>query len=324
VTRSWPEDTRKRRLGLRRFACSASQAILGHLNPEHLRETYERKHPEAKTMPRKAPLNDTIIVVMGRMVDDAQTETRDLSHYDLEDLISRAGLGEGDPKSHGQVVGKSKRVRATLNWALQHHPEGGEALVASLVSSIQGYGGFRNSSANYVGAEVMTDAVNAFRDEGFTLTLDGDLRAVLLDNLSGCEMSSALRRYVTRARRGADDAALVTGTGKDLLEATAAHVLVERWGSYSTSDNFSALLGKAFIALELKVPQDPVSQGELYNCRLERALFEAACAVNTLRNKQGTGHGHPWLPNVTESESRRAVQVMGLVAELLLDALEEA
>jgi len=35
---------------------------------------------------------------------------------------------------------------------------------------------------------------------------------------------------VRRAKRGAADAALVTGTGKDLLEAVAAHVLQQRYG----------------------------------------------------------------------------------------------
>ena len=52
--------------------------------------------------------------------------------------------------------------------------------------------------------------------------------------------------------------------------------------------------------------------------RLQRALYEAACAVNTLRNKQGTGHGRPWLPSVTVEEARHATQVMGVVGDLLL------
>ena len=43
----------------------------------------------------------------------------------------------------------------------------------------------------------------------------------------------------------------------------------------------------------------------------------------TLRNKQGTGHGRPWLPSVTAEEARHATQVMGVVGDLLLRAMRE-
>lgn len=38
-----------------------------------------------------------------------------------------------------------------------------------------------------------------------------------LQNLSGVELTKALKSYIHRAQRGIRDAALVTGTGKDLL-----------------------------------------------------------------------------------------------------------
>jgi hypothetical protein len=60
------------------------------------------------------PLNDTIIVAVSRLVDDAQAETREPSHSDIEYEIKRANLLLGDPKAQGQLVGKAKRVRATL------------------------------------------------------------------------------------------------------------------------------------------------------------------------------------------------------------------
>jgi hypothetical protein len=52
-------------------------------------------------------------------------------------------------------------------------------------------------------------------------------------------------------------------------------------------------------------------------------MFDAACAVNRLRNKQGTGHGHPWLPTVTPEEAQSAAQTMGIVSGMLLNALRE-
>jgi len=272
---------------------------------------------------RSAPLTDPVIIAVSRLVDDAQTGTREPSHSDIEFQIRRAGLVEGDPITRGRIVGKAKRVRATLYWALEENPQAGERLVAILISLIRGCGGFRETSPNFVGVEVFRDAVDAFRGEGFELSSDGDLRPILLENLSGAELTEALEAYVRRAKRGSDDAALVTGTGKDLLEATAAHVLTERWGSYSASSNFPTLLGQAFVALRLATPQDAEEPGEPAQRRFERAMYELGCAVNRLRNKEGTGHGRPWLPSVTETEAKAAIECMGVIAERLLSAHRE-
>jgi hypothetical protein len=118
-----------------------------------------------------------------------------------------------------------------------------------------------------------------------------------------------------------EDDALVIGTSKDLVEATAAHVLVERWGSYSSKSSFEALLGQAYVAVGLAVPGDRELPTEPARKKLERGLFQAALGINKLRNKAGTGHGRPFIPEVGPVEARLAVQTMGCVAELLLDAL---
>jgi len=263
------------------------------------------------------PLTDSIIVAIARLVDDAQVDTREPSHSDIEFQIVRARLTEGDPKTQGQLVGKAKRVRGTLSWALESNPSAGEALVKNLIGLLRGCGGFRPGSPNYVGDHAIADAVAAFRAEGYELTLDGELRPTLLDSLSGADLSAALNSYIRRAKRGSADAALVTGTGKDLLEATAAHILVERNGSCPQT-NFQGLLGQAFVAIGMATPQHPVEAGEPPQRKVERAMFDLACAVNTLRNKVGTGHGRPWLPNVKDIEAKTAIEFMGAIAEWML------
>lgn len=264
------------------------------------------------------PLNDTIIVALGKLVDDAQAERRDPSHSDLEFQINRAGLTAGDPKSQGQTVGKAKRVRSTLSWALEHNFEAGGKLVLALLSLVRGHGGFRTQSANYVGREAIENAISAFDLEGYQLSSDGELQPKLLDNLTGSELTQAIHAYVRRAKKGAFDAALVTGTGKDLLEAVAAHILQERFGSYSHTSNFPTLLGQAFSALGLATPQTSRKNTEPPRCRIERGMYELACGVNQLRNKQGTGHGRPWLPGISNKEARSAIECNGVIAEYLL------
>lgn len=276
----------------------------------------------------RAPLTDTIITAVAQIVDDGRLELsrkREPSHSDLEFTIKQTGLSEGDPKGQPgrPPLGKAKRIREVLYWAMEHDERAGEVFIAKLVAQVKGCGGFREDSANYVGCEAIRNAASAFESEGFHLASDGALHATVLENLSGVDLTKALRAYVRRAKRGAADAALVTGTGKDLLEATAAHVLTERYGGYSTGDNFPALLGQAFVTIGFATPQDKKHQGEPVQKSVERAMYELGCAINRLRNKEGTGHGRPWLPSVSDSEAKAAVEFMGILAERLLSAHQE-
>jgi hypothetical protein len=271
----------------------------------------------------KAPVNDAIMVAVARLVDDAQSGTREPSHSDIEFQINRAGLGPGDPKNQGQPVGKAKRVRAVLYWGIEHSPDKAEEFVTSLVGLVRGKGGFRKGSSNFVGEEAITDARDAFLCEGYVLSAEGELYPSTLDNLSGISMTAALEAYVRRAQRGSEDGALLVGTGKDLLEATAAHVITEKYGQYPQQANFPTLLGQAFTILGLSTPQTPPQPGEPAQRRVERSLYEAGCAVNGLRNKAGSGHGRPFVSSLTDDEARSAVQLIGIISGLLLRTLKK-
>jgi hypothetical protein len=272
-------------------------------------------------MTESPPLNDAIAFAVARLVDDAQSDRRDPSHSDILFCIQQWSLIPGDPNSHGRTVGKLKRVRAVLMWAIEESHENGRGFVGQLIGMVRTHGGFREDSPNHVGQDAIASLREAMASEGFVLTSDGEFRPAVLDALAGIALTDALAGYVRRAQKGAEDAALVVGTGKDLLEAIAAHVLQECWNNSSPPHNFPAALGQAFVALDLKTPADATTNGEPPKHRLQRALYDAACAVNTLRNKQGTGHGRPWLPTVTPAEARHATQVMGVVGDLLLRTL---
>lgn len=269
-------------------------------------------------------VTDTIIHSMSQLVDDSNNagSYREPSHSDIEFQISAAGLLEYDPKQRGQTIGKAKRVRAVLYGAMDTDPARSAQFVIGLLSKIRASGGFRPSSTNYVGEEAIENARGAFASEGFVLASDGSIAPKVLDSLMGHALSEALLRYAERARRGAEDAALLSGTGKDLLEATAAHALTTLNGSYPKNLNFQSLLGMAFIALEMAVPELPEQPGEFPTKLLERGMFHSALAVNRLRNKQGTGHGRPWLPLITNHEARAAIETVGIIAGYMLAKLE--
>jgi abortive infection Abi-like protein len=264
-------------------------------------------------------ITDAITMAVSRLVDDAQTdEKREPSHSHLDDLIARCKVTAGDPKGLGKTVGKAKRVRGVLNHAMENDPEAGSRFVLGLIGVLKGCGSFRETSVNYSGADAIANAVAAFNSEGYDLSLDGEVRPLLLENLSGTALVSALHAYVRRAKKGAADAALVTGTGKDLLEATARHVLMVKRGTYPAHDNFPTVLGLAFTELGLATARSP---GQTALQRVEAALYELGCAVNQLRNSEGTGHGRPFPSSVTEAEARSAIEAMGTISERLLACL---
>jgi hypothetical protein len=265
----------------------------------------------------KAPVNDAIIAALSSLVADSQS-TREPSHYDIESQFKRAGLADGDPSTQGRPVGKAKRVRGVLEWGLANNIAGAEAFSILLLELVRGKGGFRLGSPNFIGEDAINELREAYRHEGLLLTEEGRLTSQNLEFLSGRNLTEALKSYVRRAQKGHSDAALLVGTSKDLMEATAAHVLTEKYGNYSHQDNFPTLLAQAFIAAGLAVPQ----KGSIPDAkqRLQCGLYESACAVNGLRNKQGTGHGKPWLSTVSDNEARSAIQLIDIVSELLLES----
>lgn len=260
------------------------------------------------------PLTDAIAVAVSRLVDD-RDGARQPSHWDVGQAIERSGLAPADPGKGSAPVGKYKRLHTVLLWAVENDLHAGQRLVGSIVGTIRGSGGFRPDSANFVTKDALANAQATFKAEGWLLCDDGELRRHLLDDdeLGTQTASEALSIYVRRANHGAEDAALVTGTGKDLVEATAAHVLVQRFGSYSPSPAFAKTLYDAYLALGLTSEGATTAQG-----RVEQGLFNLACAINGLRNKQGTGHGRPFPPEVSDVQARVAIRAMGTVADLLL------
>ena len=248
------------------------------------------------------------------------------SHDELTRMIRRAGLESGDPRlgPDGATVGKTKRVREVLSFALDRDREAGEKLVRFLIGAIKASGVFRQGAQEYAGAQVIQSARDAFRASGYELDPEGNLHPTTLENLEGAELTEALQAYVRRAQMGSSDAALLVGTGKDLLEATARHVLVTATGSYPTTSDLPTTLYLAFDRLGLAVPASEVV-GRLDadpNRAIQQCLWLLGIAVNRLRNAEGSGHGRPFPATVSPAEGRRAVQSMGLVSQLLLDSLK--
>lgn len=105
----------------------------------------------------------------------------------------------------------------------------------------------------------------------------------VLSSLTAKELTALLQACAERSRSGALESPLVAGTARALLEATAAHALVQRRGSYTETVNFPGLLGQAFTALGLATPSDPVVAGELVQRRVERTASSSTCVLALIR-----------------------------------------
>ena len=217
-----------------------------------------------------------------------------------------------------------KRIRAVLWYATENDAEAGGKLVRSVIAALRAAGSFRPSEPNYPGTATIEALQAALDALGYDLSSDGTVRSKSMEGLDGAQLTTALWAYVRRARTAGEDSALRTGTAKELTEATARHVLVERIGSYPTHGNFPATWWQAYEALGMEWPTNEalkMLQGEAWK-GIEQAAFLLACAINRFRNEEGTGHGRPHQSLASGAQSRIAAEGSALVSELLLEALE--
>lgn len=229
-------------------------------------------------------------------------------------------MSKGDP---GTQVGKVKRMRAVVDYALANDSHAGARMVSRLIKAVRAIGGFRQESETFIGEDTYRNLRDAYRSTGYELDPDGELRPMLLDNVPEAEQHEVLKTYVHRIRKGATDAPLVTGSGKDLLEATARSVLDSKGKSYGGTD-FPGTLFHAFDALNLPTPDIPAMEAFRQSLssdareRVQQVLYLLGCEINKLRNEQGTGHGRAFAATVSDQEAKTAVQAMAVISELLL------
>ncbi|PKE50755.1 MULTISPECIES: abortive infection family protein [Staphylococcaceae] len=279
---------------------------------------------------KKIIINDEIIMALSSAVDDSgmNITRRDPSHSQIDSLIERFGLETLDPSNKSKPVGKRKRVYSVLSAALDTSMEvSAEHFAYSLINEIRGLGGFRESSPNYIGNEAILNLKEALKNAGYVLSSTGVITVSLLDNLNELEKEEVLNGYVKRAKKGYEDAALVVGTSKDLLEATAIHVLVKKF-NYDEDyyRNFPTLLGQAFMAVGLCCDKKEINnENKSVSARMkvEYSLYKLGCSINLYRNKVGVGHGRPFRPEISEEDSKVAIESMGMIAELLLSRLKQ-
>lgn len=270
------------------------------------------------------------LVELGAVLGDSFEGGGGPSHDQLDQAIARTRLTAGDPAPggrtrHGPPLGKTKRIRQVLVHATDHEPAAGLKLAQQIVALLRADGAFTPALESYAGLQKIARLSEAFTRIGFTLDLNGALRPVVIDNLAGTQLTEALQSYVNRINLNPDDAPLQIGTGKELDEAVARHVLEERTGSYPVAGHagsFPVTLAGAFTAVGFAVPPQVQLDNDPHR-QVQQCLFLLGTAVNRLRNQAGTGHGRPSQPGsaMRPAEARLVARATALIAGALLDEL---
>jgi len=255
------------------------------------------------------------------------------SHDELDRAVERSRLQAGDPapsgrSPEGSAIGKTKRIRQIMTYAADHDPAAGLQLCRHLVDLMRADGMFTTTLDNHAGSDKITRLQEALSRAGYTLTSGGILHPTVIDNLTGTELTDVLRAYVNRVNLNPDDAPLQIGTGKELDEAAARHVLQDRHGHYPVgghAGSYPVTLAAAFTALGLEIAPDLTTQLHPNpHKQVQQCLFLLGVAVNRLRNDAGTGHGRPDEPRrsgrLSAAEGRLVARATALLAGMLLDS----
>lgn len=267
------------------------------------------------------------LIEVGSILSEFFQEGAGPSHDELDQAFTRSGLASGTQtvagrSSQGVTVGKVKRVRRIFVYATDNNPRAGLELCRELVALLRADGAFSSALPSFGGTERIARLQSAFERIGFTLDGSGALRPLVVDNLEGTQLTTALQQYVDRLNANPDDASLQLGTGKDLDEAVARHILEQRTGSYPANSNFPFTLAQAFTLLGFAVPGKVQLNSDPHRA-VQEALFLLATSVNRLRNDAGTGHGRPSGPrrsrDLSDAEARVVARATALVAGMMLD-----
>lgn len=200
-------------------------------------------------------------VELGAVLGDFFEDSKGPSHDQLDQAFVRTGLAGSDPAPGGRTpqgspLGKTKRIRQVFVYATDHDAATGLRLARQVVALLRADGAFTPALDGYAGAEKIERLRGAFAKLGSTLDPTGALRPTV-DNLTGTQLTEALQAYVNRINLNPDDAPLQIGTGKELDEATARHVLEERTGGYPVggpAGSFPVTLAQAFTAVGFALP----------------------------------------------------------------------
>lgn len=267
------------------------------------------------------PVSEEIAAVLSRLYDRRYDSP---SHQELDEVFAAASCVDHDPKRllPNDNVGKGRRVRSVVSAVAQGGSGDAPRLVEGLLARLRAFGAFDANSEHYGGDDLVEDAIRAFRGHGWSLDRSGRLAPMVIGDLPFSQQRPALNLLIERAQRAADDAPLLLGTAKELLESTSRYVLELTGIQARDNADFDELVYLARDRLSLLPQQAPPGSTEESLREVYDGLWKVARHINALRNAEGTGHGRNRLPATDERAARSMVRASAVLAGLMLDTAD--
>ena len=131
----------------------------------------------------------------------------------------------------------------------------------------------------------------------------------------------ALNDQLNRLRRNTEDAALLLGTAKELLESVGKFVLEENGRMPDRRIDFPEVMTLSMDLLGVMPSQvDATTEGGKQLRKVYQAIRTVVEAINELRNDHGTGHGRTLPSGVSVEAARFMIRQATMVAEMLLSS----
>lgn len=132
---------------------------------------------------------------------------------------------------------------------------------------------------------------------------------------------SSSKSQLNRLRRNTEDAGLLLGTAKELLESVGKFVLEEGNRLPDRRIDFPEVMVLSMEQLGVMPKQvDASTEGGKQIRKVYQAVRTVIDAINELRNDHGTGHGRTLPTGVSVDAARFMIRQATMVAEMLLAA----
>lgn len=239
------------------------------------------------------------------------------THAALTTAFYQAGLGDVAPYTPGSLDSPNKvqRLQAACRAAWRD-PVQGRKLMDAVLNAYR-IGGVFDGEQWQMETSRLRSALN---QRGWTLTQDGRMEA-LGDIDLDAGGREALNEQLNRLRRNTEDAGLLLGTAKELLESIGKFVLEEAGRLPDRRLDFPEVMHLSLELLGvLPGSVDRSEPGAKQVQKVYQAVQTVIQAINELRNAHGTGHGRTLPSGVTVEAARFMIRQATMVAEMMLTA----
>lgn len=259
------------------------------------------------------PINGEVVATLTAFVRGG----RGPSHSSLTSAFLAAGIVGLTPYAGGSLDQQNKVDRITeAARKVWQQPTLGRRLVDEILSIYRVAGIFRDVELQMEVASLRS----ALLQRGWSLDHEGRLAPVGNIDLE-VGHRQALNDQLNRLRRNTEDAALLLGTAKELLESVGKFVLEENGRMPDRRIDFPEVMTLSMELLGVMPSQvDATTEGGKQLRKVYQAIRTVVEAINELRNDHGTGHGRTLPSGVSVQAARFMIRQATMVAEMLLSS----